>query len=81
MGDEIFLDTMLAVSTTDARLLDSGMESLYGFEVLTVDIGLAKLQFATGLGGNIEVIGEDARCQARETPSDKKASEGLLWME
>ena len=39
------------------------MEALDGLEMLTVDIGLAKLKFTTGLHGNVQVLGEDAGSQ------------------
>ncbi len=60
MGDEVFVDTVLAVGTADARLLHAGMEALDGLEVLAVDVGLAELQFAAGLHGDIQILGEDA---------------------
>ena len=46
VGNEVFLDAVLTVSTTDAALLDTCMEALHGLEVFAVDVGLAKLEFA-----------------------------------
>ena len=60
MGDEVFVDTVLSVGTADTRFLHTSVEALNGLEVLAVDIGFAKLQFAAGLHGNIEVLREDA---------------------
>ena len=43
---EVFLHPVLAIGSTDAALLLSGMESLHGLEVLAVDIHLSELQFS-----------------------------------
>ena len=51
MGDEILLNTMFSVSTADTRFFHSSMESLHRLEMLTVDVGLAKLQFTRHLRG------------------------------
>ena len=59
MGDEVFLDTMLTVGTTNTTLLYTGVEALHSLEVLTVDVGLTKLQFAACLYCNIQILGED----------------------
>ena len=50
---------MLAVSTADTTLLHAGMESLHGFEVLAVDISLAKLQASGHLGSGVDILGEN----------------------
>ena len=63
VGDEIFVDTVLAVGTANTRFLHTSMEALDGLEVLAVDIGLAELQFAAGLHGDVEILGEDGRSQ------------------
>ena len=59
MGDEVFVDTMLAVGTANTRLLHTSMEALDGLEVLAVDVGLTELQFAAGLDSDVQVLGED----------------------
>ena len=64
VGNEVFLDAVLTVSTTDAALLDTCMEALHGLEVFAVDVGLAKLEFAGYAGSGVEVLGEDAGSQA-----------------
>ena len=60
VGNEVFLDAVLTVCTTDAALLDTCMEALHGLEVFAVDVGLAKLEFAGYAGSGVEVLGEDA---------------------
>ena len=59
MGDEVFLDTMLTIGTTDTRLLDASVEALHGLEVLAVDVGLAEFQLTSHTGSSIDVLGED----------------------
>ena len=61
MGDEVFVDAVLTIGTADTRFLHTSVETLNGLEVLAVDVGFAELQFAAGLHGNVEVLGEDAR--------------------
>ena len=63
VGNEVFLDAVLTVCTTDAALLDTCVEALHGLEVFAVDVGLAKLEFAGYAGGGVEVFGEDAGSQ------------------
>ena len=63
MGDEVFLDAVLAVGTADTTLLHTCMEALDGLEVLAVDVGLAELQLAAGLHSHVQVLGEDGGCQ------------------
>ena len=64
MGDEVLLDAVLAVGTTYATLLHTGMEALHGLEVLAVDVGLAKLQFTGHAGGCVNIFREDTRRQS-----------------
>ena len=64
MCDEIFLNTVLTVGTADTTLLHTCMEALYGLEVLTVDVGLAELEFTAGLRGDVQVLGEDGRSES-----------------
>ena len=61
--NEILVNAMLTIGTTDTALLHTSMEALDGLEVLAVDVGLAKLQLAAGLYSNIQILGEDARSQ------------------
>ena len=63
VGNEVFLDAVLTVCTTDAALLDTCMEALHSLEVFAVDVGLAKLEFAGHAGSGVEVLGEDAGSQ------------------
>ena len=58
VGTEIFLNTVLAVGSTYAALLDTGMEALDGLEMETVDIGLAEFEFTDAFGGAVDVVCE-----------------------
>ena len=60
MGDEVFVNAMLTVSTADTRLLHTSVEALDGLEMFTIDVSLAELQFAAGLHGYVQVLCEDA---------------------
>ena len=56
---EVFFHAVLAVGTTDTALLHTSMETLDGFEVLTVDLGFAKFYFTANASGCVDVLGED----------------------
>jgi len=60
VGNQVFLYAVLAIGTTDTTLLYTSVETLDGLEVLSVDVCLTKLQFAAGLGGDVQILGEDA---------------------
>ena len=59
MSDEIFLNTMLSVGTTDTTLLHASMEALNSLEVFAVDVCLTEFQFATSLDCNVQIFCED----------------------
>lgn len=56
--NEVFLDAVLAVGTTDTALLHTGMEALHGLEVLAVDISFAEFEVACYLGSRVDILRE-----------------------
>ncbi len=53
---EVFFNTVLTIGAADAALLDTGMESLDGFEMETVDVGFAKFKFSYATGSTINIV-------------------------
>ena len=41
LGGRKFVQTMLTISATDTGLATAGMETLHGFEILTVDVAVS----------------------------------------
>jgi len=63
VGNEVLLDAVLTISTTDTTLLHTCMEALHGLEVFAVDIRLAYVELTCHTGSCVDILGDDSGWQ------------------